>query len=74
MDFDYAKLKGKIREKFTTQAYFANAIGLSPTSVSDKLNNKCSWTQSEIGRAADVLEIDKIDIPNYFFAEKVKVL
>ena len=51
MEFEYAKVKGKIREKFGTQADFASAMGLSATTISDKLNNKSPWTQKEIDSA-----------------------
>lgn len=74
MAFEYAMLKGKIREKFGTQAEFADAMALSATSVSEKLNNKCSWTQKEIDKACTLLSINTVDIPAYFFTEKVKEL
>ena len=74
MEFEYAKVKGKIKEKFGTQADFATAMGLSATTISDKLNNKSPWTQKEIDRACVLLEIEPVDIPTYFFTAKVKVL
>lgn len=70
--FDYAKLKGKIKEKFNTQDNFAKAMGLSTVSMSNKLNNKIQWSQKEISKACVFLEIEIIDIPAYFFADKVK--
>lgn len=42
--FDYARLRGKIKEVFGTQDAFADAIGLGRVSVSQRLNN-------QIGRA-----------------------
>ena len=74
MEFEYAKVKGKIKEKFGTQANFANAMNLSSVAVSDKLNNKSSWTQKEIDSACVLLGIEPVDIPTYFFTAKVKVL
>lgn len=72
MAFEYSKLKGKIKEVFGTQESFANAIGLSVTSVSNKLNNKVQWTQKEIDNACAVLKIDDCEISSYFFTVKVK--
>ena len=73
MNFDYSKLKGKIKEVFGTQVVFAEAMGLSSVSVSDKLNNKTSWTQTEIQTACDILDIKPAEIPIYFFTVEVKV-
>jgi plasmid maintenance system antidote protein VapI len=71
MTFNYSKLRGRIREVFGTQDRFAEAMGRSNTSISQKLNNKSEWTQKEINRAVEVLGIDDVDIPAYFFAQKV---
>jgi plasmid maintenance system antidote protein VapI len=71
MTFDYSKLRGRIREVFGTQDRFAEAMGRSDTSISQKLNNKSEWTQKEINRAVEVLGIDDVDVSAYFFAQKV---
>ena len=70
--FDYSKLRGKIKEVFGTQSAFAEAMTMSPVSLSEKLNNKVQFNQKEIDRACSLLEIDKDDIPVYFFTPKVK--
>jgi len=70
--FDYSKLRGKIREKFGTEGEFAKALGISKTSLSDKLNNKVSFTSSEINKACKLLDIPTRFIPIYFFTPKVK--
>lgn len=41
--YDYRKLRGRIKEKFGTQAEFSKNIGLSEVSVSNKLNNVVDW-------------------------------
>lgn len=74
MLFDYSKLKGKIKEVFGTQGAFGDAMGMSPVTVSDKLNNKVAWTQPEIKKACELLHIEYASIPIYFFTAKVKVL
>ena len=64
---DYSKLRGRIRTYFSTQAAFAEAIGISECSLSKKLNGASEWTAKEIRRACDVLEIPPEEIPSYFF-------
>lgn len=70
--FDYSKVRGKIKEVFGTQSAFAEAMTMSPVSLSEKLNNKVQFSQKEIDRACDLLQIAKEEIPIYFFTPKVK--
>lgn len=67
MSNDYSKLLGRIAEKCGTQAEFADALKMSERSVSRKLNNVVAWKDSEILKAAEVLEIETENIPDYFF-------
>lgn len=71
MAFDYSKLRGRIREVFSTQEAFASAMGMSTTSISAKLNNKVEWSQKEISKAAEILNIQAEEIPAYFLTLKV---
>lgn len=66
---NYAKLRGRIKEICNTQAMFAYSMEMSPTAISEKLNDRSEWSQKEILKACDVLRIDKVLIPEYFFAE-----
>lgn len=70
--FNYNKLRGKIKEVFNTQAAFAEALGISSTSLSEKLNNKVEFSQKEIEKAVELLQIPKEDIPIYFFTLEVQ--
>jgi len=70
--FNYNKLKGRIREIFNTQSAFAEAMGMSTTSLSAKLNNKIEFSQKEIDKASDLLKIKKEEIPIYFFTPEVQ--
>ena len=74
MRFDYAKLKGRIKEKYGTQENFAKAIGISQTTISFKINGKAKWQQDEIVKAAKLLEISKKEIVEYFFNYEVQGL
>lgn len=70
--FDYSKLKGKIVEVLENQSNYAKALGLSETSITNKLNNNVNFTQKEIYHSAHILHIDLEDISTYFFTPKVE--
>ncbi len=72
MDFDYGKLRGRIRERFKTERTFAAAMGIGRVSLSQKLNNENDFTRNQMLKAADLLEISPDDIPEYFFTQKVQ--
>lgn len=72
MPYDYRKLRGRIREKFGTQAEFSRNIGLSEVSVSNKLNNVVDWGQDEMESAIVALDIPFSDIHSYFFTHQVE--
>ena len=74
MSFNYSKLRGKIKEVFNTQAAFAKEMGISTTSLSEKLNNKVEFTQKEIEKTIELLHIPKEEIPMYFFTPLVQEL
>lgn len=72
MKFDYSKLKGKIKEIFDVQSNYAKALNLSETSVTNKLNNITYFTQSEISKSIDLLNIPFDEIGLYFFTKEVE--
>lgn len=72
MPFDYSKLDGLVKEKCRTRAVFADKMGLSERSISLKMNGKVQWKQTEICNACEILEINNIDIPEYFFNSEVQ--
>lgn len=72
MAYDYSKLLGKITEKYSTQAKFSGAMGMSERSLSLKLNGKTGFKQPEITMACSLLGISESDIPMYFFTLKVQ--
>jgi hypothetical protein len=67
MPYQYNKLRGKIIEHYGTQGNFANALGLSVNSVSKKLNCRTGFTQEEMNKWAELLDIELKDYPAYFF-------
>ena len=72
MPYNYAKLLGRIVEKVGTQSNFAEKMGLSERTISLKLNGKIGWKQTEISKACEVLGIEDIEIPAYFFTVGVQ--
>lgn len=69
--FDYRKLRGKIRERYGTERDFAKALGVSPATLSAKLNNKLYFTQKDMRTICNMLDLSISDIPAYFFAPLV---
>lgn len=72
INLDYNKLKGKIKEECDTQTNLAKLLQIDETTMSNKLNNNTYFTQCEIVKACNILHIDFIDIPKYFFTLKVR--
>ena len=72
MQYDYTRLKGRIVEKFSTQARFARAMEMSERSMSLKMKGKRPWKQEEISRACEMLAIEDREIPVYFFTIEVQ--
>ena len=64
---DYSRLRGRIRTYYTTQAAFAEALGVSLCTLSKKLNGLTEWTAKEIRKACELLEIPPAEIHAYFF-------
>lgn len=71
MNWNYAKLRGRIKEVFGTQEAFAKAIGISSVSLSQRLNNMLEFTQEEIFNSCEVLSIPLTDMMSYFFTRIV---
>ena len=72
MEFDYAKLRGKIRERFDTERNFAAAMGIGRVAMSQKLNNESDFTRKQMLKAAELLGIKPEEFVAYFFTEKVQ--
>lgn len=65
----YDALRRKIAAKFGTMNNFAKAIGLSLTTISNKLNDKTPWRVGDITRCCELLDISKEDISIYFLQQ-----
>ena len=65
--YTYAKLRGRIVEKFGTQDRFAEHIGISTTSMSNKMTCRTGFSQNDIELWSKALDINMSDVGNYFF-------
>ena len=72
MDFDYRKLLGKMREMNISQASLAKQIGLSESQFNRKLKGVYCFTQDEIFKMCEALDIRPNEIDLYFFTLKVE--
>ena len=70
MRFNYSKLRGKIKECFDTQSRFAKKVGISERALSMKLNNLSCFTQEEMLKIIQHLNIQSEEISDYFFRIK----
>lgn len=70
MEFDYSKLRGRIREILGSEANFCKAMPMTRSTLSLKLNGKVEFTQSEIVAAMEVLQLPMSAIGDYFFKRK----
>ena len=67
MVYDYSLLRGRIKQCCGTEGEFALRIGRSRNYISNVFLNKSIFSQDDIKRAADVLEIEADKIGEYFF-------
>lgn len=67
-EFKYAKLRGRIVEKYDTQGRFAEAIGISENSLSKKMNCITGLSQDDILLWSDLLDIDKSEFGDFFYS------
>lgn len=71
MRFDYSALRGRIVECYGTSEAFAKEIGMSRSSLSQKLNNKVCWRQEDIENARAALGLSVAELNKYFFTKEV---
>lgn len=72
MPYDYSKLIGRIVELFQTRKNFAKVMEMSVSALSNKLHGDSSFSQDEIFRAIDILQIKPGEVQDYFFTLKVQ--
>lgn len=68
VDFKYAKLRARIKEKYGTEGKFAEALGTTQMTVSRKFNDKTQFSSDDIRLWCSVLDIPLEEAGLYFFA------
>ncbi|QUM66213.1 DUF739 family protein [Staphylococcus delphini] len=71
-DFDYSLLYKRMAEYRYSQSSLASAIPISRTSINHKLQGKNLFTQWEIKRICDILDIAPTKVGKYFFKQNVQ--
>ncbi len=69
--YDYSKLKGRIKECFSSQSEFAQKLGISDASLSYKLNNRKAFDQEQINKAIEIFNLSAQETMDYFFTKQV---
>lgn len=70
MKFENIDLKTQIIRVYGSQERFAEVLGLSPVTVSNKLNGKSNLKLDEIANWAKLLQIPTEQIGQYFFCKQ----
>lgn len=68
--YDYRELQGLIRSKFGNQESYAKAIGISLTSLTERLSNKIPFKQNEILTTKQILNLSPKKVDEIFFTTK----
>ena len=69
--FNYSKLKGRITERCETQRNFARKLGRTEAYVSGLLSGKAYFSQKDIDKSCELLEIPQNSIGEFFFTKEV---
>lgn len=64
---DYEALRRRILGKFGSLGAFAEALGITASTLSFKLNGKSDWTRAEIEKAQQLLGLTPEEVLEYFF-------
>ncbi len=70
MVFDFSKLRGRIKEQFGSERAFAEALGMTTSSLSARLNGKTQFGADIIVVSCQLLNIPDEEIGAYFFKPK----
>lgn len=69
-EFDYKKLKNRIRNYFDNQENFAKKLNISSTALNYKLNGKIHFTYDDLYTMINLLEVKPEEINELFFTLK----
>lgn len=66
-NFKYSKLKGRIIERYGTRKAFAEAVGITESTLSLKLNDKAGITREDILAWSDLLGVSLDEYGSFYF-------
>ena len=64
-------LRGRIIQKFGTQGEFAEKLQSTEQTVTAKLNGRSQFSQNDIIKWCNLLDIESGEIGDYFFSDKL---
>lgn len=70
MNFDYSKIKGKIRELGLTQSEYAKYIGITEQTLNLRFKNKRPFIQPEMAMTMQLFNEPIENVRIYFFTQK----
>ena len=71
IEYNYSKLKGRIKELEMTQGEFAEKIGIAEPTLYKRFNHQSYFSQIEIEKAMHILNEPLSKVQLYFFTQKV---
>lgn len=66
-NFNYKLLRALIETEYRSYKAFSKDLGITPTTLRNKLNNKSYFYISEMINACNLLKIQKADVNRIFF-------
>lgn len=66
-NFNYKLLRALIESEYKTYKAFSNDLGITTSTLRNKLNNKSYFYLSEMLKATELLKIQPTDIQRTFF-------
>ncbi|HHW57962.1 MAG TPA: DUF739 family protein [Clostridia bacterium] len=69
--FNHEKLEQRINAMYGNIEAFGKLMGMTKQRINSKLKSATDFTQSEIEKAAELLDIKPEEIPEYFFDVEV---
>lgn len=66
-EYDYSKLRGLIKEYFGNLESYARYIGISSTSLNERLNSRLPFKQNEIDKSISAFNVSPKEIDTIFF-------
>lgn len=68
--YDYNKLKGLIKQYFSTQANFAKFLEIGTTTLNSRLSGETYFTQEEIDKCIKVFKLNTVEeLEETFFTQ-----